>query len=193
MVWTVSWVSKEKTTILSQTLLKCNTHTHTHSSDPFRLSSVSIILPFLFISPSLFSISPSLLISSLFFCVLDSIQLSTFPPPLSPALSLVDFSAVLAAGSVVAGAELANPVACLHHHILRNRHHDAEEVWVLERRGRQAENRLLGHQALCEFHVVLEVWEVFHINPHHEVHGPRGHDGSQPRDGGQRRVADLRV
>ena len=33
-------------------------------------------------------------------------------------------------------------------------------------RGRQAEDRLLCHQALCKLDVILELGEVFHINPH---------------------------
>ena len=92
--------------------------------------------PSLYFSLSLFvslSLSP-------FLSVRLTVSSSLFPPPppsLSSSLSLVDFIAVLATRSVVVGAELANPATGLHHHVLWNRHHDAEEVWVLERLWRE--------------------------------------------------------
>lgn len=30
--------------------------------------------------------------------------------------------------------------------------------------GRQAEDRLLGHEALSKIHIVLKIWEVFHVD-----------------------------
>lgn len=33
-------------------------------------------------------------------------------------------------------------------------------------RGRQTEDRLLGHQPLSEVNVVFKVWEVIHVNSH---------------------------
>lgn len=32
-------------------------------------------------------------------------------------------------------------------------------------RGRQAEDRLLGHKALSKIHIVLKIWKVFHVDP----------------------------
>lgn len=109
--------------------------------------------------------------------------------------SLVQIVAVAAERPVVTMAELPDPSAGLHHHVLRNRHHDAEEVGVLERLlvdrpdvfifsvllwrrsqerlkinwtywSRQAEDRLFGHQPFSEVHVVFKVRKVAHFNPY---------------------------
>lgn len=97
----------------------------------------------------------------------------------------------MATGSVVALAELSDPTARLDHHLLWYRHHNAEEVWIFKRRGWQTEDRLLGHEVLCEVHIVFKLWEVVHINPYHEVHGSGGHHRCETRHCGQLREADL--
>lgn len=38
-------------------------------------------------------------------------------------------------------------------------------------RGRQTEDRLLRNESLCELHIVLKIWEMFHLNPHLEPQG----------------------
>lgn len=57
---------------------------------------------------------------------------------------MVQIGALSAAGSIVALAELPDPTAGLHHHLLRHRHHDAEVVGVLKGLGEDTTRLLSG-------------------------------------------------
>lgn len=32
--------------------------------------------------------------------------------------------------------------------------------------GRQAEDRLLGHQKFSKIHIILKIWKMIHVDPH---------------------------
>lgn len=104
-------------------------------------------------------------------CDLDTVLWSPQSDWSGSAASLVQIIAVTAAGPIVALTKLPDPTTSLHHHLLRHRHHNAEEVGILERCGRQTEDRLLSHQPFSEVNIVFKVWEVIHVNSHHDVHG----------------------
>lgn len=70
--------------------------------------------------------------------------------------SLVQIVAVAAVWPVVALAELPDPTTSLHHHLLRQSHHNAKEVRILECLGKDRAKILLDFKVITlTFHLYI--------------------------------------
>lgn len=105
----------------------------------------------------------------------------------SSAASLVQIIAVTTAGPIVTLAELPDPSAGLHHHLLRHRHHNAKEVRILKRLGEDRTWIFLGIEVIVIFQFY---WKCKHVDT---CKDKWIHDSSdRNRDGVLLRQADRR-